>query len=564
MTASLLLAVLLAGGEAGAPTPPKLDAVVRMPELASKADMSYLIRNWERAVDQYAELVDSNPTVGFYWFQLATCCLETGKYERAIAAFTKAEELGGFQWNPPRMVYRGEAAWGLAAAHARAGHRDEAVHWTRVSLGQGLRDIRRFQSKHFEPVSADPEFRRLIWASDGKPASRDEGRLQDLRFLLHEMKRIHYAPYRATSEADLDALAHSLEAELSQLSDEQLFVRMMRIVRALGDGHSALRATGTPARLPIQLFEFPEGIYITAALPAQADLVGAKILKIGNRPIDEALKLTTDITSRDNPMTVRLIAPALLASPRIMRGLGIVDGDGPVPLEIEDASGKTRHIELAAQDLKRGENSWVHAVAGREEPVPIHLRHRDKIYWYEFLPDERLVYCQLNGIGTDMQQSLPEFCKKLFAEVARPEVEGLVIDMRHNGGGNTFTNPPLIEGIIRSDKLQEKGRLFVIIGRMTFSAAQNTVSELERRTKAVLVGEPTGSRPNFIGESIAIVLPNSGWVASISDLWWQHSMAMDYRIWTPPSLYAPPTAASFRAHADPAMDAIVGFRKSAK
>ena len=104
--------------------------------------------------------------------------------------------------------------------------------------------------------------------------------------------------------------------------------------------------------------------------------------------------------------------------------------------------------------------------------------------------------------------------------------------MRYNGGGDTFVNRPLIEGIIRSDKLQQPGKLFVIIGRGTFSAAQNTTSELERRTKAILVGEPTGSNPNFIGESIAIPLPYSGWVISLSDLWWQHSMAMDYRVWT--------------------------------
>ena len=53
----------------------------------------------------------------------------------------------------------------------------------------------------------------------------------------------------------------------------------------------------------------------------------------------------------------------------------------------------------------------------------------------------------------------------------------------------------------------------MIIGRDTFSAAQNTISELERRTKAILVGEPTGSSPNFIGESLAIPLPYSGWDA---------------------------------------------------
>lgn len=87
---------------------------------------------------------------------------------------------------------------------------------------------------------------------------------------------------------------------------------------------------------------------------------------------------------------------------------------------------------------------------------------------------------------------------------------------------------------------------------------------MERRTKAILVGEPTGSSPNFIGESVRVILPYSGWGMSISDLWWQHSMAMDYRIWTPPMLYAPPTAEAFRAHVDPALEVIWRYRDRAK
>ena len=45
--------------------------------------------------------------------------------------------------------------------------------------------------------------------------------------------------------------------------------------------------------------------------------------------------------------------------------------------------------------------------------------------------------------------------------------------------------------------------------RLTFSAAQNTVTAIERETSAIFVGEPTGSRPNFIGEAIDFELPCS-------------------------------------------------------
>ncbi len=565
MLGQLLVTVMLISGDPAAITsPPTAEEVARFPALARQADTSFLVRNWKRAVDQYRELVAVNPTVGYYWWRLGTCLLETGEYEAAIPAFEKSEQMGGFQWSPLRMIHRGESAFGLAAAHAQAGHRDEALRWTRTSLAQGLRDIRRFRGKQFASLADDAEFRKLIWADDAKQLSRDEGFRHDLRFMLHEAKRMHFDPFRVTPEAEFDAMAERLSADIPKLSDDEILVRMMAIVRHLEDGHSWIRRDGLPLRLPVHFFQFPEGIYITAALTPHADLVGAKVLKFGDRPALEAVKLAEDITPRDNPMNVISVAPRLLAAPPILRGLGVVSGEGPVSLEIEDTTGKTRRVELIPADVERAEKSWIYQVAGCDKPLPLTDRSRDKTYWFELLSDQRAIYCQINGIGTDPNTPMPDFCRKLFDAVAQPEVETLIIDMRHNGGGNTFTNPPLIEGIIRSEKLQKQGSLFVIIGRATFSAAQNTTSELERRTKAILVGEPTGSRPNFIGESLRVPLPYSNWVLSPSDLWWQHSMAMDYRSWTPPQLYAPPTAASFRAHTDPCMDVITAFRATVK
>ncbi len=557
-----VLAVALVGGEPSLEGPSR-DAVVRAPALARTADVSFLLQRWDRVVSQYGELVEANPTVGLYWWRLGMGRLESGQFDGAIAAFNKSEALGAFQWNPPRMIYRGESAWGLAAAHALAGHKEEAIRWTRTSLAQGLRDIRRFQGKHFASLADDPEYRKLVWSTDVKGLSRDEGYRHDLRFLLHEAKRIHYAPFRATSDQEFEALAQKLSAEIPQLSDEQIFVRMMAIVRRLDDGHSVLRRTGRPSRLPLQFFRYPEGLYITAALSPNADLVGAKVLRIGDRSTDEALNLVEDITSRDNPMTLLAFTPWVLSSMTILRGLEIVKGDDPVPLEVEDAGGKTRRVELAASDKIPAGKDWICEVAGCGKPLPLSSWSRDKTYWFADLPEGNAMYCQINGIGTNDHKSMSDFCKELFEAVSRPEVETLVLDLRYNGGGDTFTNPPLIEGIMRSEKLQKPGSLFVIIGRDTFSAAQNTTSELERRTKAILVGEPTGSRPNFIGESLRIPLPYSGWVLGVSDLWWQHSMAMDYRVWTPPHLYAPPTAAAFRSHVDPCLEVIARYRAAA-
>lgn len=566
MNYALIVSLALLGAEGASDTSAAdaAPAFVDIPVLVDQAERSYLVQRWDRAIENFQKATDANPTIGYLWWRLGTCQLMAGKYDDAIGSLTKARELGAYQWHPVRMAYHGEMAWGIAAAHARLGHRDEALKWTRISLDEGLRDIRRFKERHFEELLKDEEFRKLVWAEDTKDLDRDAGLRHDLKFLLHEAKRIHYAPFRLTPEAEFDSLAAQLDADIPRLSDEEVLVRFKQILVRLGDGHTNIRMSKPPGWLGVILFQFPEGVYIEAAVGEHADLVGAKILKIGDRTIDEALELARGITSRDNEMNVKSIAPHLLESKALLAGLGIYKGEGPVPLVIEDASGKERTVELSfvknqisAKDIARG-------VPGCDKPVPKYWESRAKMYWFESRPDEGLVYCQINGIGNDTSEPFAKFCDRLFEAVEQPGIDALVLDLRHNGGGDTFTNVPLLEGIIRCDKLQKRGSLFLIIGRRTFSAAQNTTSDLERRTQAILVGEPSGSNPNFIGESIAIPLPNSGWVVSLSDLWWQHSMSMDYRVWTHPQLYAPPTAAAFREHRDVAMEAIGAYRGTKK
>ena len=47
--------------------------------------------------------------------------------------------------------------------------------------------------------------------------------------------------------------------------------------------------------------------------------------------------------------------------------------------------------------------------------------------------------------------------------------------------------------------------------------------------------------------------------ATISDLYWQNSVAMDYRTWIGPEIYAPPTFEAFSTKKDTALEAILAY-----
>ena len=81
--------------------------------------------------------------------------------------------------------------------------------------------------------------------------------------------------------------------------------------------------------------------------------------------------------------------------------------------------------------------------------------------------------------------------------------------MRHNGGGDATTYGPLLN-VLGSSAVNRPGRFFTMIGRRTFSAGGNFVTELEQTTDTLFVGEPTGGSPVGFGEVRSFRLPGSG------------------------------------------------------
>lgn len=79
---------------------------------------------------------------------------------------------------------------------------------------------------------------------------------------------------------------------------------------------------------------------------------------------------------------------------------------------------------------------------------------------------------------------------------AQPGIQRIILDMRNNSGGFTSILSPWIDAIV-AGPFNQSGRLYVIVGRATFSAAMEATNHLHDRTAAIFVGEPTGAKPQF-------------------------------------------------------------------
>jgi hypothetical protein len=319
--------------------------------------------------------------------------------------------------------------------------------------------------------------------------------------------------------------------------------------------------------LPIDFAFFTEGLYITAADNRYEDLLGAKILRFDNTPTEDTLRRLDPLINRDNEMAPLVMGAMRLRSLWLLHGLGLIASPEKVSLTVVDRQGATRTVTLAADSDIPSRKLWDGLPPNWKTfqqtlglPLPLYLKDMYRPYWFEYLPETKTVYFQFNRVLSDEKEPLDKFCERLFKFVNENDVQKLVIDMRWNNGGDSMLEPPLIKGLIRSDKINRRGKLFVIIGRRTFSAAQNGATWIERNTDAIFVGEPTGSSPNFIGEESPFELPYSKLMANVSDLFWQSSWPDDKREWIAPLLYTPPTFEDYRHNRDAAMEAIATYR----
>ncbi|MEJ2085442.1 MAG: S41 family peptidase, partial [Acidobacteriota bacterium] len=172
------------------------------------------------------------------------------------------------------------------------------------------------------------------------------------------------------------------------------------------------------------------------------------------------------------------------------------------------------------------------------------------------------LYVQLNEISNDGSQPLAEFMASAVALAKSHRAQRLVLDLRKNHGGSGSWNRGVLLALLDSEFGNEFGRLYVLIGRRTFSAAIMLVGLLEQWTEAIFVGEPTGSALNQFGDPKKFQLENSGLTVRVSTILWHSWLAGDNRPAFPPHISATLSGRDFFAGRDPVLAAASTYEAS--
>jgi len=390
---------------------------------------------------------------------------------------------------------------------------------------------------------------------------------EDLAVIRTEAPAHHANLFHSMTPRQFDSALTSIEQGLPHATRARVIVELQRLAALIGDGHSSVgpwRDTATAFHeLPVTFYAFSDGLRIRAATTAHTDLLGAAVVAIGGVPVDSALARVRPLVSRDNEMGIVARAPMLLAMPEILAAIGLAPDPGHVTLTLDTPKGR-RDVTLEPAglfpmltgDIDRTwmpRDGWVDARDGA--PTPLWLSNARDNYWYRWLPDGRTLYCQINTIQQAKGDSIAAFLARAVHTADSAGAERFVLDLRLNGGGNGEWNRDILRALLKS-RYDAPGKLYVITGRRTFSAAQMLISALENLSDAIFVGEPSSSRGTHYGDSYRFVLPNSHVTFRVSSLYWQLSDPRDDRPWIPVTIPAPLSFQGYVAGHDPALAAI--------
>ena len=369
-------------------------------------------------------------------------------------------------------------------------------------------------------------FALVLTASLSVSATAQTDYRVDVEQFYQQLLENHPAPYARTSQAAWETHYTDLMAAAQSMSEDEFLVRMSGFAALVGDGHTNLLPFYAPPesfanRLPVRFDVFEEGVFITHTTAPLAHLAGAKITAINGPAIETIVAEFSAVIGSDNPQWAKRWLPTLLTYPNYLEGLQLGAGDRNAPQQFElELEGQTIFADITASAARAPLAEARSSVSELIDPA--------LIYGFTQLPDTDTVYAVYREVADSEDETVAQFAARLFAYIEDNQIDRLIFDIRENGGGNNYLNQPFLHGMIAS-RVNRPGGLYILTGRMTFSAAMNIATRTERHTQALFVGEDTSGAPNHYGDPTFGALPVSGLPYIMSTLFWQDSQPDDQR-----------------------------------
>jgi len=385
--------------------------------------------------------------------------------------------------------------------------------------------------------------------------------IEDLNHLVVKMEE-HPGFKSELSKKEFHKITKEIKANIPSMTNGEVTMEFYRLCAFFKDAHTFPVFPGINLHnFPLRIFRFEEGWYIIDAGRDYKDLIGKKILKIGSTDIENIYKIHSKYISAESRTgrLDRFTYIALMLEWLKTQGYIPDTGKGIFTLENKDGEQFTKEIK-PVKGLFYTYWGLFRKVDNSQSTVFENFR-KEK-YKIELLEKSKTLYIQCNAMSPEIE----EFSEQIIKFTERHSFERCIIDLRNNTGGNDINDEKFISAIKNNTLINQRGKLFVLIGRYTLSAGVVLANKLQLQTKAIFIGEPTAQGSAFYANPDFVFLPHSKMLILVSTT----STTRAQAIWPfetgteiAPDIEVKYTHEDYLAGKDPAIEAVMNF-KSAK
>lgn len=343
----------------------------------------------------------------------------------------------------------------------------------------------------------------------------------DLNYLEKELPEKHCDLFAIKSKDTFITGINAIKEESSSLKDVEIALKIQQLIAKFGDSHTNLNINQILDKnqiLPMHLLWASDGLYILHTTHENKEILGSRISSINSTPIATIIDSLSTLFAIDNEAMIKTLTPQTISSMQILEYFGFAKtAEAKVQLGLKTRSNQDQTYTLKPFPMNRNNR-----ISFKPDSLSFDIINENILFTDHYFPDEQIYYIMYNQClskevvlkygNKEKAKKLPsfkEFENKAIKTLENESIKKIIFDMRYNGGGNSSQGTAFIEKLAQFLKTAPQTKIYVVLGRKTFSSAILNAMDFKRLTNAVFVGEGTAGKPNHYGEVRNLQLPTS-------------------------------------------------------
>jgi hypothetical protein len=337
---------------------------------------------------------------------------------------------------------------------------------------------------------------------------------QDLEAYKTGLEQKHIDVYNKISDNEFDSELEIIKSSIGNKTDFQLVMDLMRLTRKIGDGHTAISLSNIETHnFPFEIKQFGNDWRIVKIAQPFGHLLGTRLIAVDETPMAIAAQKVGEVAQFvENPHSKIIRTAQYFPISELLFELNLIkqkekasftfkSDDGTVFTETLTVSANNEPVEFTELTI---------SVPEIEKPEETLITG----FWYAPISGTDALYIHFENYPTF--EEMMQIAEEMVGFIFQNNIRKLVIDLRNNGGGDLYVGLVLANALNLADPVDLKSGVYVLVDKVTFSAATSNTALFRELLNAKIVGEPTGSNPTGFQDMDTFELPNSKLVVCYS------------------------------------------------